>query len=117
MISKELLSEVLGVEVCEAPHKSIVSPIIAYKYKDTEGRYQKQINIHELAHKCKVWALNREVMFMSYTHKHGAECVYHPYSHNNEISYRKIFSADGGTEPEAIFKACQWILDNDKSTT
>ena len=49
-----------------------------------------RLNIHELAHKCKEWA-----------------CTY------------KYLLESGSTEPEAIFKACQWILDqgllNDKT--
>ena len=88
MINKELLSKVLDNEV---PYQVKVHKIIIknnslnyfYNSKDSGGglfEANEYINIYELAHKCKEWALIR-------------------------------FLAE--SEPEAIFKACQWILDKD----
>lgn len=63
----------------------------------------KFINIYELAHKCKEWANNKEFHLWSMQN----ECQLETFksSHNLDIEH---FMAD--TEPEAIFKACEWIL-------
>jgi len=97
--SKHLLSEVLGVEILDC---KVVGNGIAYNAKDN---YPTQsINIHELAHKCKEWAS-----------KHGVNI----WSWLNNVEIRdshKCFvkSFIGDTEAEAIFKACEWILEKIK---
>ena len=62
------------------------------------------ISIYKLAHKCKEWAYNN-----SYTLRSQLKVCYCRFPIHNDIE-EKIFKAD--TELEAIFKACQWILDN-----
>jgi hypothetical protein len=86
------------------------------QYHTTENTLQeirnnhKQINIYELAHKCKEWAKLKYFIDID-SHpgcaRWGAEAV----SHNGKPSvfYEQVFI--GRTEPEAIFKACQWILE------
>ena len=57
---------------------------------------------HSLGNKCKQWAFNRMFFLSSGFDTDGAFCL--------DRMNSKSFIAE--TEPEAIFKACQWILDN-----
>ena len=61
------------------------------------------INIYELSHKCKEWAeINHGYILCSYKCGSVGNCQI--------MKLDKFFIAS--TEPEAIFKACQYILDN-----
>lgn len=111
MISKELLSEIL---------KEYKFPF-SYEY-NTYNDYTKKIyfyvnselkidffsiSIHELVHRCKEWALSKGYYFeihikLSETHIK----LWH------DASITKLFkSFKRSTEPEAVFAACQWIID------
>lgn len=113
MISKELLSEVLNQNVT-----SVYKQQEQYRYttSNTSGAWVSGSdvpfpNIYELAHKCKEWAF-----------KQGYELFSRILSNDNQMSGNclvirvesdpetvlTITNAD--TEPEAIFKACEWIL-------
>jgi len=125
MISKELLSEVLGKNirsVYENEEKlneywggeKLKQSEIAYTYATSEGQigwseYLCDINIYELAHKCKEWAKEHTIVSAYYSEddKKGAWSCLHE---NLCTSGGETFYAD--TEPEAIFKACQWIMEN-----
>ena len=127
MISKELLSKVLENEV---PYQVKVHKIIIknnslnyfYNSKDSGGglfEANEYINIYELAHKCKEWALdnrwiistmpmltekkwrNRSVR-LSHFYSAGKDMYLDGISHNGRI--------EADTETEAIFKACDYIL-------
>ena len=64
----------------------------------------RSINIYELMHLMKVWAKD-EVYYLESGYISGAVCrVY------LDLEDMKIFWAD--TEPEAVFKACEWILED-----
>ncbi len=112
VISKELLSEVLDENVLKSG--SFNTPILEdhiqkYNYED----WQK-FNIHELAHKCKEWAIKDGFHLVSHTISYEAVkqkgyCQTHHVHHKSRES-DKPFHAD--TEPEAIFKATQYIYDN-----
>lgn len=104
MISKELLSVVLGYEIIDISAVDIDNDV-PFMHKDYTTAY---INIYELAHKCKEWAFNQGYKLASYKHnqQYNFLCV-------DMCSLSFQFSGD--TEPEAIFKACQWILDNEVS--
>ena len=113
MISKELLSEVLEENISEV-YKIGSNP----NFKQNTLLFKLygcgelcNINIYELAHKCKEWASKQYYSVMSgweMTHWGGA---YHVVLYKNPNSI--LFSMSTiETEPEAIFKACQWILDN-----
>ena len=99
MISKELLSEVINQNV-----KVIVLKENTVFYQCEDG-FDDLINIHELAHKCKEWALSvyDSIDFMVYGR---SQCDITIFTQPDDIKYN--FNAD--TEPEAIFKACEWIL-------
>lgn len=111
MISKELLSEVLKQE----------TRFIRYVANNTyEVHFEKPIrlkyiiiNIYELAYKCKEWAFNKGYELRTSTR--GIIDVYDHIYINKEDGLTGEFidcRQESDTEPEAIFKACQWILDN-----
>jgi len=103
MISKELLSEVLKGERYHFKIYGINNQhfkIIIY------GRdfQEEELNIHELAHKCKEWAFIKGYKLASYKSKNNYICK-DPFNGNEP------YEGDD-TEPEAIFKACEWIMDH-----
>lgn len=126
MISKELLSEVLGIGVYQSIRKD------EYAYNDvklniinTELLYN-YVNIYELAYKCKEWAFYAYKISVS-SFKSGSFYLkeFNQIKDNSEYWVEldtasidcEINIDDSGifkscSEPEAIFKACQWILDN-----
>jgi len=113
MISKELLSEALGlnIESIKGIQKNKNS-ITIWKGKQNTYPYAlhsgSDINIHELAHKCKEWALTEDYVVVSRSRYklEGYDCdIYTKDDHC-------IDDFESDTEPEAIFKACQWILEN-----
>lgn len=138
MISKELLSKVLDNEV---PYQVKVHKIIIknnslnyfYNSKDSGGglfEANEYINIYELAHKCKEWAKYDKLFGNSgydlYTEHHrgtnypsvmGEKPLNKNYNHYicfyNRHNIASSTIGQGITEPEAIFNACQWILDKD----
>jgi len=115
MVSKELLSEVFGVDIKDDPK-------IGFAYDDYNGvelEWQEvrfnfiSYPLDYVANKCKEWALKHNYGIASSTDGY-VDSVINGFSgiyvmqNPNEILNE--FQAD--TEPEAIFKACQWILDN-----
>jgi len=115
MISKELLSKVLGFE-CSSYKElggddNIIYPLVHYGWvKGIEQisnakQYPKGINIYELAHKCKEWALGKDfVLYSGSTHRTKKyRCDI--YTKDGDVD--EDFVSD--TEPKAIFKACEWI--------
>ena len=108
MISKELLSEVLKESVLSIrPYIEddiIDENITIYECgKNTYGI----IDIYELAHKCKQWALEHDCELLSCIRsKDRAICDIYSDKYNCKFTHY----AD--TEPEAIFKACKWIMEN-----
>ena len=61
-------------------------------------------NIYELAHKCKEWAW-RKGYLLSSSCRNGDNYAFCKV-YQREIAFRCE------TEPEAVFKACEWILKN-----
>jgi len=124
VISKELLSEVLG----KSKHgniKWVGQTNIFGKYKNIL-EYQRdnltieieEINIHELSHKCKEWARNKHYIIVSalINNKDTARAKI-KYSSKKDAfldTETEYFNAD--TETEAIFKACQWIYEKTKDS-
>ena len=108
--SKELISEVLSKEVEE--ERFIDSNSLTYV---NSGIYE-DINIYELAHKCKEWAYSQGYIISS-----GLT----PVLGVNKDGWAEVFSCstplDGKlhtfkqlSEPEAIFKACEYIMEQTK---
>lgn len=109
MISKELLSEVLNEEVDVI---DIRTSIDDYSIPENEIRYYPalatgyaSINIYELAYKCKDWALSKGYILQSWYK--NCICINITDDFNKNSYY-------GDSEVEAIFKACEWILDNEE---
>ena len=110
MISKELLSEVLNQKIL-----SIKTPfngrelgyIERYNGIDEHNEHYVKINIYELAHKCKEWVYKPSCYTLeSYKDMYELNWKCNVVTNLEET----LFTAD--TEPEAIFKACEWILNN-----
>lgn len=118
MISKELLSEVLNLNITyiERCNNSIIYKISVYDREE-------EVNIYELAHKCKSWALIRGYSLLSgrpiVRDEEGTQVFNYWYNcYIWEIDENSIDSptqntkieTNSETEPEAIIKACEWIL-------
>ncbi len=98
-ISEKLLSEVLDEEVIRLG--SFNTPTLEVEVQRYSYKEWLNINIHELAHKCKEWALQYKYELLSgYLSGNGYVVV---------MEQRITWYAD--TEPEAIFKACEYILE------
>ena len=110
MISKELLSEVLGKEVTNIQKGCTENELKITAYFG-DARQSFHINIYELAYKCKEWAYENDYYIYSIvTFAAEGSCYL---THENNISKRlKTFDSD--TEQEAILKACEYILNNIK---
>jgi hypothetical protein len=115
IISKELLSEVLkDVDFMYGISDIyICNNVLQVSYYETDikcmcGCYE--INIHELANKCKKWAYEqRECTIVSYCGGVEVEDKDDTVIHlilNKEATLIKF-------NPLYDIKACQWILDND----
>ena len=133
MISKELLSEVLNLNMWKTDSLNISideNKVYCNGIFLGDLGYQQSsdvVNIYELAHKCKEWAHKSEYYINSgQMDKNSLEnalkwfaTIFNPHKRIGEKQtlYGKemlrTFYLD--TEPEAIFKACQWILDNKDS--
>jgi len=103
IISKELLSDVLEEKVVRV---HIMENMTYIYFLDSNQEYF--MNIHELANKCKEWASIKGFRLTSFQDLEDGCCEV-----SESISYPPcLFSQICKTEAEAIFEACQWILDN-----
>lgn len=100
MVRKELLENVLNIKIEDFGQEVYNS---SYTFLFQGKLHWEDINIYELAYKCKVWAKNQGVT--NFNSSIGDDEGLASF-HNGFEEYR--FEAD--TEPEAIFKACKWIL-------
>jgi len=115
MISKQLLSEVFK--------KDVIGIIINPKEDLTLGKneisiffdgYKQKWNIYELAHKCKEWALSKGYELHSkLQYDNKGMCNIEKFEAKAGMSCRQIIKYTySDSEIEAIFKACEWILNN-----
>lgn len=117
MINVQLLSAVLGVEVISFELKQ--KNKIAYEYnKPSKNEWSgkdfcnRSINLYELANKCKEWAFKQGYGICSISSFGNGSS----YAHIEQITdYGLLVTSEskailGKTEPEAIFKACEYIL-------
>lgn len=115
MISKELLSEVLGRDILYCDMSTINTNQIDYimEFDKSEYHENRTINIYELAHKCKEWATSQGFIVLTYGEAYYNVDVHY---HSNKSKFGHLaFSDTAQEEPEAIFKACAWILNNKES--
>ena len=121
MISKELLSAVLGISLQNIRYNDTTNLYKIFKedlFNWGDGSYGRwsnlEVNIYELAHKCKEWAYSQGYILFSKIRLNSslASCYFDTMGkHDYEDEYHNDFRAE--TESEAIFKACEWILTKD----
>ena len=114
MISKELrqviedwyVLKTYG-EVYENLHRDIQADID--HYFDATGQYGQVLSNNDWAALCKEWAKTKGYYLISgKSVSDGYKCFNEDFSlHNGNPCITEYKS-----EPEAVFKACQWILDN-----
>lgn len=111
IISKELLSEVLGSKVTRIEYKkdNYTIGVNCIRIHYATSIYFQDINIYELAHKCKEWAYEKKHYLIESRFSLGCSGV-SQVAKNGLSEYEEIFHEN--SEAEAIFKACQLILDN-----
>ena len=109
MISKELLTAI------REDNYTVVDIDYFYEIEDKKIGYSLDneqwyyINIYELAHKCKEWTIKYSGWTLqSYTNERGSGICRIKVGDGQEIN--KLIAS---SEPEAIFRACQWILNKD----
>jgi len=107
IISKELLSEVVGMPYPCITNMRIGNNIVEYTTYELPTHKYKEINIHELAHKCKEWALNQDIVIHTFIDHNGRAFA----RRGSGIIPTMGGNYSGDTEPEAIFRACEWILE------
>jgi len=118
IISKELLSEVLEIKIDKIINNSRRCKPNTIVYDNEELNDYEVINIYELAHKCKEWASIKSYYISSCINSDNTidpVCSkYNAWVNQFVFDGEPIeitvgcFGAD--TDPEAIFKACEWIL-------
>ena len=104
-LSTELASAVFKLNVCETYIEN------NKLYFDMELPLIQNINIYEFAYKCKEWAFDKGYPFnVLYRHDYWDRCEL---KYDVDLyNHRKSFCSD--TEIEAIFLACEYILNNIK---
>ena len=100
--SKELLSAVLG---CEITYCHEINGELRYGIYTPIGTDERTINIYELMHLMKEWALKQGYLLYSVP----TMCLIKTLS----LEYIKEFS-DVDTEFESVTKACEWIKENNE---
>ncbi len=117
MISKELLEAVLELNrIKEFECRDNECYIINKDNTPPIGNAHILINIYEFAHKCKEWLLNEYDYSLSTKYISSDEGIYvistitHFRGDGTLIIYSDV---DSTTEVEAVFKACQFILNVD----
>lgn len=116
-ISKELLSEVLGLnDIHLILYDEDTKEVNYTRYANfTRGSRDEYINIHELQHKCKEWATEKgyeivETTFMIRIKRVGQD-KQKIWEYPREMQDAGIYFS-----PSFTFKACQWILNNRNTT-
>jgi len=111
MISRELLSEVLAEDI----EKVEVGKRYIKYWSGYTPTFKQSINTYELAHKCKIYAINKgfiiETSYEDIIEPFGEYCICRVYFDGDKV-YDNYSEYEGyQKEPEAIFKATQYIYD------
>ena len=118
-VSKELMSEVLNYEV--DTFLGLNKNEIDYTCcrDENEGYIDISINLYDFAFKCKEWAYTNKYRLSSGQHRLNTKQEH--YINNQIASYfcsvyyitndDSDIQIDANTEPEVIFKACEWLLE------
>ena len=120
MIPKYILKEVLFYKEKYKDQTEITKLIINGNYIEYTSEVSgnpynyithDKINIYELAHRCKERARDNEFFLRSFYDYEGAFCYISAPVWADKIEIPKTGFCSN-TEPEAIFKACEWLLNN-----
>lgn len=118
MISKELLEKVLDFTSGNVFIKEIETRNNDIEYLCNVGGWNL-LNIYELAHKCKEWAIKQGYSLCSCIHDDGSYERYYsicdilkPLYDSSCLFDTLLKTTEANTEPEAIFKACEYIMEN-----
>lgn len=107
MISKELC---IAIGLGQGLDEIYTEDHLGNKYKEEfilrYGKGVVEISIYLLAYKCKEWAIEYDCQLLSCL-KSKDRAICDIYSNK----YNCKFTHYAETEPEAIFKACEWILE------
>ena len=113
-VSKELLSEVLNLNITYIEHcnNSIVYKVSVYDREE-------EVNIYDFFFKCKEWAMNKgyqiisglsdEPAYRNQDEKAYAQLRYYTEDENGNGEYEELYFM-ANTEVEAVFKASEYIL-------
>ena len=121
--SKELISEVLEIEIVDYYINENQVRINQLWHEDnplnrelglfnTSYGCKASINIYELAYKCKEWAYRQGYVLLSGYSAYGVGLFFCSCKGWLSENYDKQIEITNNTEPKAVFKATQWILDN-----
>ncbi len=123
IISKELLSEVLGLQKARnIKIHSLKGSTLSFSFlllicgeltKNTHS-----YNIYELAHECKEWVHKKGISIYCIQYKVGKGEYYlslYDIANGDHVRGIEIDSITYDTEFEAVIKACEWVrVQNDK---
>ena len=104
MIHKEVLSEVLGKEIENIGFKNNICSFILKEY----DHYGEEINIYELAHKCKEWICNKGYALV--ITRDPPETYVEVLLKNRTVCFR---ISKTKTEIELIFEVCDFLYTNE----
>jgi len=111
MISRELLSIIEELDVtriCIIKEDYLYYKITDLLNEELEDIATISINLYELAHKIKIWALDQDYIFKTFIDYCGTAFCY------VSSATKENFRYSGNTEPEAIFLAGKWVLEQMK---
>ena len=118
-ISKELFETVMNVDLSHRFNldNSLESgkerSMDVFFYWERNANYfhqdSKTILVNDFFFMCKDWALKQNISMYSYIHELNGAAEIFPKKKSLTCPYNKKFKAD--TEQQAVFDACQWILD------
>lgn len=125
IISKELLSEVLGYSVLtegyikENENNNLYWGMMGCRAPDDCEGYEEHINIHELVYKCKEWAWNEGFIMATYKSQSSGWLTDLFYMDKEGITDHE-YGDDGFIQTftqwvkgeNSDIKSCQWILEN-----
>jgi len=127
MISKELLSEVIRIPISNNINENGIIKVIGiseseldgaidldFEYQDKESSHSRYINLYQLADKCKKWMLSKEYFIsIKYDPRIGRTKINLTVAKDNTTIFgEESFYCD--MEEDAIFQACEWILNQNK---
>jgi len=109
MISKELFRKVMNFdgEIGTLEIDKEYPTFINYSSHLGRDIYSGEINIYELAHKCKEWAFEQGVEVVTYKRAYQ---TYRALPKGLKDIQTPEITED--SEPEAVFEACQFVLDH-----